>query len=52
MGHLIDYRGNCMSVIFTVLFSQYEALINCAYKNRGGIEGHLSQVLRLEYGSA
>lgn len=39
MDYLIDYRGNCMSVIFTVLFSQYEALINCAYKNRGGIEG-------------
>ncbi len=28
-----------MSVIFTVSFSQYESLINCAYKNRGGIEG-------------
>lgn len=39
MDYLIDHRGNCMSVIFTVPFSQYEALINCAYKSRGGIEG-------------
>jgi hypothetical protein len=39
MDYLIDCRGNCMSVIFTVTFSQYESLINCAYKNRGGIEG-------------
>ncbi len=39
MDYLIDYRGNCMSIIFTIPFSQYESLINCAYKNRGGIEG-------------
>lgn len=39
MEYLIDRRGNCLSVIFTVLFTQYEELINCAYKNRGGIEG-------------
>lgn len=39
MDYLIDRRGNCMSAIFTVSFSQYEELINCAYKNRGGIEG-------------
>lgn len=39
MDYLIDFRGNCMSVIFTVSFSQYESLINCAYRNRGGIDG-------------
>lgn len=39
MDYLIDFRGNCMSIIFTVPFSQYESLINCAYENRGGIEG-------------
>lgn len=39
MDYLIDHRGNCMSVIFTVPFSKYEELINRAYRNRGGIEG-------------
>lgn len=39
MDYLIDHRGNCMSVIFKVPFSQYQELINCAYKSRGGIEG-------------
>lgn len=39
MDYLIDHRGNCMSVIFTVLFSKYQELIDSAYKNRGGIEG-------------
>lgn len=39
MDYLLDHRGNCMSVIFTVVFPQYEEIINCAYKSRGGIEG-------------
>lgn len=39
MDYLIDHRGNCMSVMFTVMFPQYADLINSAYGNRGGIEG-------------
>lgn len=39
MDYLMDRRGNCMSVMFTVMFPQYADLINSAYKNRGGIEG-------------
>lgn len=39
MDYLMDRRGNCMSIMFTVMFPQYADLINSAYKNRGGIEG-------------
>lgn len=39
MDFLLDRRGNCMSIIFTIKFPQYRELIDCSYKNRGGIEG-------------
>lgn len=39
MDYLYDQRGNCTSFMLKVKFPDYHALIDCAYRNRGGIEG-------------
>lgn len=39
MDYLRDQRGNCISFMLKVKFPAYKALIECAYQNRGGIEG-------------
>lgn len=39
MDYLLDQRGNCTSFMLKVKFPDYHALIDCAYQNRGGIEG-------------
>lgn len=38
-NYLLDRRGNCISFIFNVKYPDYNALIESAYQNRGGIEG-------------
>ena len=39
MDCLFDKRGDCMSIAFTISYSEYKELIDHAYKNRGGIDG-------------
>lgn len=39
MDYLIDKSGNSMSIMVTLLFPKYKEIIDCAYQNRGGIEG-------------
>lgn len=39
MDYLCDHRGNCVSFMLKVKFPAYNAMIECAYRNRGGIEG-------------
>lgn len=39
MDYLRDQRGNCISFMLKVKFPAYNELIECAYRNRGGIEG-------------
>lgn len=39
MDYLYDRRGNCMSIMITLKYPIYSQIIECAYKNRGGIEG-------------
>lgn len=39
MDYLRDQRGNCVSFMLKVKFPAYNALIESAYRNRGGIEG-------------
>ena len=39
MDFLLDQRGNCTSFMLKVKFPDYHTLIDCAYQNRGGIEG-------------
>ena len=39
MDYLCDQRGNCVSIMIKVKFPAYNTLIECAYRNRGGIEG-------------
>lgn len=39
MDYLYDQRGNCISIMLKVKFPAYNTLIECTYRNRGGIEG-------------
>ena len=39
MNYLLDQRGACVSFMLNVKFPAYDELIECAYQNRGGIEG-------------
>ena len=39
MDYLHDQRGNCASFMLKVKFPTYHALVESAYRNRGGIEG-------------
>ena len=39
MNYLLDQRGNCVSFMLNVKYPAYNALIESAYQNRGGIEG-------------
>lgn len=39
MNYLLDQRGSCVSFMLNVKFPAYNKLIECAYQNRGGIEG-------------
>lgn len=39
MHYLIDQRRNCVSFMLSVNFPEYNTIIECAFQNRGGIEG-------------
>lgn len=39
MDYLFDKRGNCLSIMLTLKYSDYKDIIFGAYKEKGGIEG-------------
>ena len=46
MDCLFDKRGDCMSIAFTISYSEYKELIDHAYKNRGTPISHYGRLLR------